>query len=122
MILGLSDIVRLLSFPLLMSIGQVMFRHSALQTAGKPLSALLPALLKVPIFYGAILLYGFCTVLWIWLLARYTLSIAYPFAAIAVAAVPVVEMLVFRQRMPPLYWLGLGLIMAGVLIIARIKS
>ena len=116
-----SDILLLVSFPALLSIGQLLFRQSALQVAGKPLPELLMELLRTPVFYLAVLLYGLTTLLWVWLLGRYPLSIAYPFATLAIVAVPILEMTVFKQRLPGGYWLGVALIIAGVLVIARAK-
>jgi drug/metabolite transporter (DMT)-like permease len=122
MILKIADILWLVSFPALMSVGQLLFRHSALQVAGRPLPELLMALVKMPVFLGAVLLYGLTTFLWVWLLGRYSLSIAYPFATLAVVAVPILEMTVFQQRLPSGYWLGLSLIIAGMLVIVRAKT
>lgn len=117
--LKLFDFCWLLVFPAVMSIGQLLFRQSARLATGLPVGSMLLVLLRAPIFWTAILLYGCSTLLWIWLLGRYPLSIAYPFATLAVVIVPVLEMVAFQQRLTLGYWAGLSLIVFGLLVIVR---
>jgi drug/metabolite transporter (DMT)-like permease len=107
----------LLRFPALMSFGQLLFRYSAMHAAGKPFHDMVATLFTMPVFYGAVTLYGMCTLLWVWLLGRDPLAIAYPFAALAVVLVPLLDTLVFKQQLTGMYWLGLAGIISGVFLI-----
>lgn len=116
------DILALLSFPTLMSFGQLLFRKMALLASGKPLPSMVSILAREPTFYAALVLYGTSTFLWVWLLGRYSLALAYPFAMFAVVAVPVLEKIFFAQRLAPSYWGGLALVILGVLMIVQAKT
>ncbi len=104
-----------------MSAGQILFRASALKVSGLPLKEMIQSLLFMPGFVTALAVYGFATILWVWLLSRYPLSLAYPFATLAVLVVPIIEMLIYQKPLAPLYWVGLALIFAGVLVVVQSK-
>ena len=74
---------------------------------------------SMPALYAALAAYLAATVLWLWLLTRYSLAQAYPFTALAFLLVPLVETLVFRVRASRLYWLGLALIVIGAVLVGR---
>ena len=93
-----------------------------MSVADVPISKLLSLLIRMPLFHIALIRYGVSTVLWISLIGRYTLAIAYPFAAMAVVMVPLVEVLVYKQRLASVYWVGLSLVIIGILIIVRSKG
>lgn len=112
-----ADVMWLLSFPALMSFGQLLFRYSAMHIAGKPFHDMVATLFIMPVFYVAVTLYGMCTLLWVWLLGRYPLAIAYPFAALAVVFVPLLDTLVFKQQLTGMYWLGLAVVIGGAILI-----
>ena len=117
--LKINDIITLISFPVLMSAGQLLFRFCSSRNAVGEFADLLPLLLRNPIFYLALGLYGCATILWIWLLTRYSLATAYPFAALAVAMVPVLEVIFFRTHLSAGYWIGLVLMISGLIIIVK---
>lgn len=117
--LGPSDVLKLLSFPALMSIGQLLFRKAAIAGAGKPVKEMMLLALREPTFLLAIFLYGSSTILWLWLLGRYSLAVAYPFAIIAVVTVPLLERFCFNQPLPSTYWIGLALVAGGAFVIVR---
>ena len=116
---SLRDLATLLSFPAIMSVGQIMFREAAVKFSGKPITVLLLGLIRTPLFHCAIAFYVVATAVWVWLLSRYPLAIAYPIAVMAVVFTPLIYKAFFHQQLPNSYWFGLCLIIAGVLIIVR---
>ncbi|MFI4957038.1 MAG: EamA family transporter [Gammaproteobacteria bacterium] len=99
-----------------LSIGQVLFKMSAtaLTETGsffsiKTLATLFPALC----------LYGLTTLLWVWVLQKIELGKVYPFMALAFVLVPFASHFIFGERFETPYFLGVVLIMAGIIIIAR---
>jgi undecaprenyl phosphate-alpha-L-ara4N flippase subunit ArnE len=74
---------------------------------------------RQPSFYAAMAAYAGATVLWLWLLSRYSLAQAYPFTALAFLLVPLVETLFFGVRANRLYWAGLALIVVGAALVGR---
>ena len=113
------DIAYLTAFPCVMTAAQFLFRATARRTSGRGLAEALPLLFLQPALYAALAAYLAATVLWLWLLTRYSLAQAYPFTALAFLLVPLVETLVFRVRASRLYWLGLALIVIGAVLVGR---
>jgi multidrug transporter EmrE-like cation transporter len=80
------------------------------------------ALLVQPAFYTACMLYAAATVLWVWLLTLIPLSAAYPFAALSFVIVPVASWWFLGEPLGGRYWAGIGLIVAGVSVIASVTA
>ena len=118
---GTFDILILMIFPAMMSVGQILFREAAAAQGRKPVVALMTGLLQSPVFFVAMGFYAVATVVWVWLLSRYPLAIAYPIAVLAVVFTPLIDKFFFRQQLPSTYWIGLVLIIAGVLVVVRGK-
>ena len=112
----MTNIVGLASFAVLLAVGQVLFKKVALGVRGLPLGDGLSAILRESIFYEALTLYGLSTLLWIWLLSRIPLSQAYPWVAIGSVLVPLSAWFLFNERVAPVFWVGVMLILAGLFL------
>ena len=97
------------------SVGQLLFKLSAERLADRSIFYLLLS----PLFMMAILVYGAATFGWISVLRRLPLSQAYPFAALTFVLVPALSHFVLREEVNSTYWLGLGLVIAGLVVIVR---
>lgn len=64
-------------------------------------------------------LFGVSAVLWIFALSRASLSFAYPFAALGYVLIVAFSVLVLHETVPPLRWLGVAFICAGIVLIAQ---
>lgn len=93
-----------------------MFKHVALKLPGLPPVQMFRLILSDPAFYMAITLYGASTLLWIWILSRVPLSQALPWTAASVILVPLLAVVVFDERVRPVFWLGAGLVVCGILL------
>lgn len=117
------NIIQLISFTFLMSLGQVLFKKTALSLSVNSNNlGLIEGLIKalsVPWLYLALCVYALATIFWLYLLQRIPLSLAYPFSALAMVIVPIIAMLVFGERLNWSYWLGVLFIFTGIIIIAR---
>jgi acetyltransferase-like isoleucine patch superfamily enzyme/multidrug transporter EmrE-like cation transporter len=113
------DVLILAGFPCFIAFGQILFKLSAAHAAGKALWPAVEAVSTQPVFFGAVAVYVVGTAAWLWILSRYSLTVAYPFAACALVAVPLLEELFFGTRLGGSYWAGLGLIVAGVILVTR---
>jgi drug/metabolite transporter (DMT)-like permease len=117
--IGRGVIVLLVGYPLLLAAGQLLFKRTATRLVGLPMPEQLLALLVQPSFYAACLLYAAATVLWVWLLTYISLSAAYPFVALSFVVVPVASWWFLGEPLGLRYWTGIGLIVAGVGVIAE---
>lgn len=110
----LSEIIRLVIFVLLLSAGQVLFKKTALTAQSLTSLPAFTGLLINAWFWSALVLYGAATLLWIMILQKTPLSLAYPFVALGFIIVPVVSWLLFKESVSPLYMAGIALIVAGI--------
>jgi multidrug transporter EmrE-like cation transporter len=101
----------------LMTIGQLLFHKSAV--GAPPLSTIagLTALISNPVFILALAVYGGATFLWVGVLQQVPLSRAYAFTALSFVIVPVVAILLYGEPATPRFAVGLGLVIAGLLLI-----
>jgi drug/metabolite transporter (DMT)-like permease len=107
----------LLALTFILAGGQSLFKKVGLGIAGLPPAAAMLAVLRDPLFYGSIGLYGFGTLLWIWILSRVPLSQAYPWVALGMVIVPLFGWYIFAERVAPMYWAGTVLMVAGLALI-----
>ena len=110
------NILSLAIFTATLAAGQVMFKQVGLTIRGRPPLDSALDILSHHVFYLALSLYAFSTLLWIWILSRVPLSQAYPWVAIGIAIVPLLGWYVFDERIKPTFWLGVLLILSGVII------
>lgn len=64
-------------------------------------------------------LYGVMTIAWIWVLQKAELGKVYPLMALAFVIVPLGSHLMFGERFQPQYFVGVGLIMIGIIVAVR---
>jgi drug/metabolite transporter (DMT)-like permease len=69
--------------------------------------------------WGGLALFGLSAVVWLFVLSRTSLSFAYPFAALTYLLIVLVDRFVFHETVPPRRWLGVGMIMIGIVLVAR---
>jgi small multidrug resistance pump len=91
------------------------------------LNTLAQALLKLgsgqnplnPYLFGGILAYGLSTVFYIIFLGKLNLSIAYPIIiGLTVLATTITGAVVLGEKVPAIHWLGIGLMLSGISVIA----
>lgn len=93
------------------SVGQLLFKKAA---AALPDTLSVTGLLQNGWLLAALVLYGFTTLAWVWILRHAPLHLAYPFMGLAFLIVPTLAWLFLAE---PLHWRTLAggvLIMAGV--------
>jgi drug/metabolite transporter (DMT)-like permease len=99
-----------------LAIGQILFKASAtaLTQTGSffaPKTAMT--------FFAAMCLYGVTSIVWVWLLQKMELGRLYPFMALAFVMVPIGSYLFLGEKFSPQYFIGVALIVAGIIVIVR---
>jgi multidrug transporter EmrE-like cation transporter len=69
--------------------------------------------------WGGLLLFALSAGVWLFVLSRTSLSFAYPFAAITYLLIVLFDRFWLDEAVPPLRWAGVGLIMMGIVLVAR---
>jgi multidrug transporter EmrE-like cation transporter len=72
---------------------------------------------REPKLWGGLFLFGFSALLWLVALSRVELSIAYPFAGLSYVAIVLISRYALHESVPPMRWLGVGLIALGIAIV-----
>lgn len=72
-----------------------------------------------PFVLGGLTLYGVSLLIWLVVLSKVNLSLAYPLISISYVLVLFVSWLFLNEAVPAMRWVGVGLIMAGVFFISR---
>lgn len=96
--------------------GQILFKLSAASLA-KTNSFLAPQ--TASLLAASLALYGVTTIAWIWVLQKSELGRIYPLMALAFVIVPLGSHIFFGERFPPMYFVGVAMIMAGIVITVR---
>jgi drug/metabolite transporter (DMT)-like permease len=100
----------------LLSAGQVLFKFAA---TGLQLTK--PAtLLSLPLL-AALVLYGFATLAWLFVLSLVPLSTAYPFYGLGFLIVPILSWLILNEPFRPSVLLG-GIVIAAGIVITSLGS
>jgi len=116
---SMRQLVELLSFPVAMAVGQILFKRAATQLGRAEGMSWALELARLPTLWLALALYGAATFLWVRILSTVPLSRAYPFAALAFVLVPAAGYLFFHESVNGRQMFGTALIVAGVIVVAR---
>jgi drug/metabolite transporter (DMT)-like permease len=96
---------------LLLSLGQILFKWASKGVSfGDPRSLLSPSLLS------GLFVYGLATIMWILVLKRLPLSLAFPFYGLTFLLVPLLAHFLIGEKIGYQTLLGGGIIMFGVFV------
>jgi drug/metabolite transporter (DMT)-like permease len=97
--------------------GQFLWKYGMMKTAFQlnPLSMI--KLLFSPFIFSGLVLYGAATILWLFILSRVPLSVAYPVQSIAYVLAVFGAYFIFHEPLSPTKIIGVILIILGVSLI-----
>ncbi|TLM73385.1 MAG: glycosyltransferase [Actinobacteria bacterium] len=98
------------------AVGQAFLRAGAGGVDASGVVETLAIALRDPRVIGGFLAYGFSTVLWLVVLSRLDLSVAYPIGAWGYVVVTIAAVIAGEQ-VPPSRWAGVALIVLGILLV-----
>ncbi len=104
-----------------LSVGQMFFQRAAMTLNKDSLATILTSMLGSGWMWSAIVLYGAMTLLWVYVLSRLPLQLAYPIYGFSFLLVPLLSALFLQQ---PIVWqtmVGGALIFCGVLLSASAR-
>lgn len=98
------------------AVGQILFKLSAnsLHQTGNFFAPKTAAIL-----FAALALYGITTIAWVWVLQKVELGQVYPLMALAFVLVPLGSYIILGERFQTQYFLGVLLIVAGIVVTVR---
>jgi drug/metabolite transporter (DMT)-like permease len=80
---------------------------------------LLWKIFTTPIILAGVAMYVVGTLIWLVVLSRLDLSFAYPLVATTYVFTPLLANLLLHEQIPGLRWVGIVVILIGVVIVAR---
>ncbi|HEX6989485.1 MAG TPA: EamA family transporter [Bacillota bacterium] len=101
---------------ILLAAGQILWKQAVTRNGGFDLG-----LVAQPGVWGGLVAYGLATVLWLFVLSRLPLSLAYPLQATAYVLGALAGLWLFAEPVPPVRWAGIALILLGVGLVASGK-
>ena len=107
-------------------LGQLLLKMGLTQVGSLDFEGGLEGLVRVGIrvfsnlkVIGGFAAYGISSLFWIAVLSKINLSLAYPMLALNYVLVPLAAWFFLGDQIPALRWLGMGVIIVGVVIISR---
>jgi len=76
-------------------------------------------LIKDPLIWAGLVLFGFATLLWFVVLSNLNLSVAYPLQSISYVIGIIAAIIIFKEKVILVQWIGLALILMGVYLVSR---
>lgn len=104
------------------AIAQVLIKYGALQTGGLIFNKFFETIPKVifnPFIFLGLTIMAVGSLLWIQVLTKLDLSLAYPAVASAYVIVTILSAIVFSEVISPLRWLALTIIVLGVVLLSQ---
>lgn len=121
-----KSMILILVAVLLGVLGQLLLKMGMTQVGTLEFGSGLAGLIQVGIrvfsnlrVLGGFAAYGLSSLFWIVVLSKIDLSLAYPMLALNYVLVPLAAWLLLSEEVPPLRWLGIGIVVAGVIVISR---
>lgn len=103
---------------ILLVTGQVLWKIAVMGMEEWKVSTIV-SLVFSPYFLGGAFLYVAATGLWLVILSRLPLSIAYPSQSISYILGAIAAFFIFKETITPTQWAGMAVIMIGVYLIAK---
>jgi drug/metabolite transporter (DMT)-like permease len=115
--MSLVNFVLILLNTFILVTGQFLWKYGMMKTTFKldPLSII--KILFSPFIFSGLVMYGFATILWLFILSRVPLSVAYPVQSIAYVLAVFGAYFVFHEPLSPTKIIGVILIILGVSLI-----
>lgn len=101
-------------------LGQILFKIGLKHSGGLEINfqSLLKVLFTPQIFLG-LTIYAFSVILWFYILSKYEISTVYPMQSLAYILMAIAAVAIFGEQIGPLKWIGILLIVGGVVLVTR---
>ncbi len=103
---------------LLLRAGMERVGYIGANRVARPLTLALQVASEPRVVIGLVL-FGISAAMWLIVLSRIPLSLAYPFAGLTYVFVTVFSKFVLNEEVPGIRWLGLALIVGGIVLVGR---
>ncbi len=104
--------------------GQVLLKNTVTNIEGvdfasSKMASHLIKLLRYPLFYIAMAVYFLSMILYLVAISKLDISLAYPMVSLNYAIILVYSKVFYKENVTPLRWIGVAVIIFGVVLISR---
>jgi multidrug transporter EmrE-like cation transporter len=118
----MQNILLVVASVLLAVVAQLSMKYGMNAFGSFPISKILvnliPMILNPWVFLGFVL-FGLSSIIWLAVLSRMELSLVYPMVSLAYVVVAFASILLFKENVTLVRWIGIVVICAGVFLISR---
>lgn len=107
-----------LAFNILLLVGGQLLWKTGMNKLDTAKGESVVTLLWSPHIWGGLVLYGIATVMWLYVLKKLPLSLAYPLQSLAYVLGMVAAVYLFHETVPLQRWIGAAIILIGVIVLA----
>ena len=107
------------------SAGQLFLKQGMIQVGSLQIQGLVEIgmlawrVFSTPLVILGLACYGVGTLVWLGVLSRLDLSFAYPMLALSYVLIPIMARVFLEEKIPVARWVGIGIIVVGVGIVAK---
>jgi drug/metabolite transporter (DMT)-like permease len=104
------------------AMGQVALKHgmTSVRAVGvRDVLRDLPGVFGNPYMLAGVFCYGASSVLWLYSMTNLDISFMYPLASLSYVVTTVLAIIFLKERVIPMRWIGLAMIVAGSFLITR---
>jgi drug/metabolite transporter (DMT)-like permease len=103
---------------ILMKLGANHIGHIEIQSVWQLFNYLFKLFTNIQALTG-IFLYFLSAVVWSYLLTKFDISFVQPILALTYVATPILAIFILRENVPVMRWIGILIIIMGVIVVAR---
>ncbi len=102
--------------------GQLLMKKGMTAFGSFPISQMLVKI--IPMFMNPYVFFGFAcfglsSIFWLAVLSRFEISLVYPMVSLAYGVVAIASLILFKENVTMIRWVGIGVIILGVVLISR---
>ncbi len=117
-LLTLTSVFLATAGQLMLKTGMARVGYIGTERLGKPLQVIWDVIRTWQVLIG-LTLFVLSAITWLVVISRVPLSLAYPFAGITYVLLAMFSKFVLKEHVPYLRWVGVALIVAGVVMVGR---
>jgi len=110
-----SSLILAVTGQLLMKKGMNMFGSFPIN---QMVQKIIPMFMNPYVFFG-FACFGLSSIFWLAVLSRFEISMVYPMVSLAYVVVAIASLILFKENITLIRWVGIGVILLGVVLISR---
>jgi len=102
--------------------GQLLMKKGMNAFGSFPISQMVQKIIPMfmnPCVFVGFACFGLSSIFWLAVLSRFEISLVYPMVSLAYVVVAIASLLLFKENVTMIRWVGIGVIIFGVILISR---